>query len=38
VVERVVVGEAGDGAVGGGFVEFDDYAEEADDAAGGDEA
>ena len=38
VVEGVVVAEAGDGAVGGGFVELDADAEEADDAAGGDEA
>ena len=38
MVERVVVGEARDGAVGGGFVELDADAEEADDAAGGDQA
>src|ERR1700730_6746905 len=38
VVQRVVVAEAGEGTVGGGFVEFDANAEEADDATGGDEA
>src|SRR5260370_42030474 len=36
VVQRVVVAEAGDGAIGGGFVKFDADAEEADDASGGD--
>ena len=35
VVEGVVVGEAGDGAFGGGFVELHDDSEEADDSAGG---
>jgi len=38
VVKGVVFAEAGDGAVGGGLVELDTDAEEADDSAGGDEA
>ena len=33
-----MVAEAGDGALGGGFVEFDADSEEADDSAGSDEA
>ena len=37
VMQGVVVAEAGNGAMGGGFVEFDADAEEADDASGGDE-
>ena len=37
VVEWVVVAEAWDGAIGGGFVELDAHAEQAHDAAGGDE-
>jgi hypothetical protein len=38
MVEWVVVAEAGDGAIGGGFVELDADAEESDDAACGDQA
>src|SRR5258705_8796845 len=38
VVQRIVVAETGDRAVGGGFVEFDADAEESDEASGGDEA
>src|SRR5258705_8813671 len=38
VVQRIVVAETGDRAVGGGFVEFGADTEEADDASGSDEA
>ena len=36
VVQWIMVAEARDGAIGGGFVEFDADTEESDDAAGGD--